>query len=144
MMFSISLLLLAGAAALLYKILSILIGRRRRDAEAARRGCAPPPAIAKKDPLGISRLIEAARANREGRSPQWFTAIMDEVGADVHTIRGQIVDTEIIVSRDPLLAQFMFQTQSKDFEIGSRRAEIWSPLLGDAIFTAQGKSLILI
>ncbi|KAI9651369.1 hypothetical protein NHQ30_001410 [Ciborinia camelliae] len=83
-------------------------------------------------------VIAAARANREGRSPKWFMDLMDSVSPDTLTVRGQVLDTEIFVTRDPTLVQFILQTESHKWDIGPQRKEIWSPLLGDAIFTAQG------
>ncbi|QSZ32545.1 hypothetical protein DSL72_002123 [Monilinia vaccinii-corymbosi] len=85
-------------------------------------------------------VIEAARANRAGKSPVWFKEIMDRVSPDTLTVRGQVLDTEILVTRDPTLVQFILQTEAHKWDIGPQRREIWSPLLGDAIFTAQGEA----
>ncbi|ESZ92114.1 hypothetical protein SBOR_7493 [Sclerotinia borealis F-4128] len=137
-MYIFSLFLNIGIFALFLKCVSIYHTKRRRRQEAERHGCAPPPTVYGFDPFGIMSVINAARANREGRSPRWFMELMDRVSPDTLTIRGQILDTEIIITRDPSLVQFILQTESHKWEIGAQRREIWSPLLGDGIFTAQG------
>ncbi|KAF7857950.1 hypothetical protein EAF04_009307 [Stromatinia cepivora] len=137
-MYIFSLFLYIGICALLFKGISIYHNKRRRRQDAERHGCAPPPTVSGSDPFGIMSVIEAARANREGRSPRWFMELMDRVSPDTLTVRGQVLDTEIIITRDPTLVQFILQTESHKWDIGPQRKEIWSPLLGDAIFTAQG------
>ncbi|CZT10057.1 related to cytochrome P450 52E2 [Rhynchosporium graminicola] len=62
----------------------------------------------------------------------------DEVGYGVHTFRASALDYELLVTRDPENARAIFQTNSQDFEISPYQKDIWSPLLGDGIFTAQG------
>lgn len=130
-----------GIFAIFLKCISIYHTKRRRLQAAKRHGCAPPPTISGSDPFGIMSVIEAARANREGRSPRWFKELLDRISPDTLTVRGQILDTEIIITRDPTLARFILQTEAHKWDIGSQRREIWSPLLGDAIFTAQGMPL---
>lgn len=139
-MYIFSLALYIGILALCLKCISIYHIKRRRLQEAEKHGCAPPPTISGSDPFGIMVVFEAARANREGRSPRWFMELMDRVAPGMLTVRGQMLDTEIILTRDPTLAQFILQTESHKWDIGSQRREIWNPLLGDAIFTAQGTS----
>lgn len=107
-------------------------------AEAAARGCAKLPALPRKGFLGLGRLSEVAKANKEGRTPQWFMEKFNELGEGVHTFSASALDFELIVTRDPENVKAMFQTSSRDFEISPHRKDIWSPLLGDGIFTAQG------
>lgn len=140
-MYIFSLSLYIGFFAILSKCVSIYLTQRRRLRESERHGCAPPPTVSTCDPLGIMSVISAARANREGRSPRWFMELMDKISPDTLTVRGMVLDTEIIITRDPSLVQFILQTESNKWDIGPQRKEIWSPLLGDAIFTAQGMLL---
>lgn len=140
-MYFFSVALIIGAVTILLRLPSIF--RSWRSRQVAPTGCAPPPTATKWDVLGISRVIQAAKANRDGRVPQWLSDVMDEVGSSLQTIRAQILDSEMIISRDPMIAQAIFQTQSSEWEIGSRRRELLSPLLGDAIFTAQGNAGLL-
>jgi cytochrome P450 len=131
---------LAGLGFILYQIISSFVATRREHAEARRRGCGAVPVVTGRDPLGLIRLISAARANRQGKSPQWLASIFDEVGPGVHTIRAKLLDYDLLVTRDPANAQAMFATQTQDFGIGAHRRETWRPLLGDGIFTAQGEA----
>ncbi|MCJ1241206.1 hypothetical protein MMC14_009210 [Varicellaria rhodocarpa] len=136
-------LILAAAALLLhilFKLISNSIARRSRDAEAARRGCGPAPTLPKMDPLGLTRLIDALKAAREERSPQYIVEVMDDMGKDVHTVRALILDYEVLVTRDPENVQAMFATQAQDFGIAAHRAGNWEPLLGAGIFTSQGEA----
>lgn len=142
-MYIFSLSLYIGVFAVLSKCISIFLTQRRRLQESKRHGCAPPPTVSGSDPFGIMSVLAAARANREGRSPIWFMELMDKISPDTLTVRGMVLDTEIIITRDPSLVQFILQTEANKWEIGPQRREIWSPLLGDAIFTAQGMSLPL-
>ena len=132
---------LAGAAALLFKLVSLLVRRRRHNAEAAARGCEPVPSVSSRmDPFGLRRLISALKASREDRGPQHHMEVMDTVGEDIHTIRARILDFTVLLTRDPENVKAMFTTQFQNFEIGSLRAENWEPLLGVGIFTLRGEA----
>lgn len=95
--------------------------------------------VSKKGLFGLGRLLEASKANKEGRSPQWFVERFDELGEDVHTLRVSALDYELIATRDPENAKNIFHTNSNVFEISPFRRDIWGPLLGNGIFTATGE-----
>lgn len=126
--------------ALLFRIISNAFRRRKYAAKAAALECSNLPVLPRKGFLGLGRLTEVAKANKEGRTPQWFMEKFDELGENVHTFIASALDFELIVTRDPENVRTMFQTSSRDFEISPHRKEIWSPLLGDGIFTAQGEA----
>jgi hypothetical protein len=125
---------------LLCKIGSYIYTRRRHAAESARRGCASLPALQTRGFLGLGTLAEVSKANKEGRTPQWFIEKFNELGDHVHTFSAAALDYELIVTRDPENARALFSSQSRDFEISPHRKDIWGPLLGDGIFTAQGEA----
>ena len=127
-------------AFILYKVLLGIIKRRRRDAEAARRGCQPAPILASKDPFGLLRVREILKAEREQRHPVYVKESMDKVGKNIHTVRVQVLDNELLVTRDPENVKAMFSSQTSAFDIGAARAENFRPLLGDGIFTSQGET----
>jgi hypothetical protein len=58
--------------------------RRLRHAEAQLRGCENPPILPRTGFLGLGRLSEVSKANKEGRTPQWFIEKFEEVGKDIH------------------------------------------------------------
>jgi cytochrome P450 len=126
--------------ALLFKTFSSLLEKRRYASEAAARGCAGLPELPRKGLLGLGRLSEVSKANSEGRLPQWFMKKFDEVGEDCNTFVAGALDYKLILTRDPMNARAMFSTNSDDFEISPHRKDIWSPLLGNGIFTAQGEA----
>ena len=89
---------------ILNEIFTNLITRRRCQAEAARRGCMPAPAVPSKGFLGLIRLLEVLKATREERGPQHFVEAMDELGAkgEVHTSRIECESRSVLTqySRD--------------------------------------------
>lgn len=139
-MLSFSFILYLAGLVIIVKVFSQFLKNRRYALEAARKGCAPPPALPSKGLFNLGRLSEASAANKAGRYPQWFGAILDEVGKDVHTIRASVLGNEVVITRDPEIAKAMFSGQSADFEISPYRKEIWGPLLGNGIFTAEGET----
>ena len=135
-----SLNILYGLAALIvYKLVSAAIVKRRRNAEAKRRGCGDTPVLPTKDPLGLLRLREVMKADREKRAPQYVMGCMDEMGKNVNTVWVRLLGSELLVTRDPENVKALFAAQFNDFDIGSARADNFMPLLGEGIFTSQGE-----
>ncbi len=139
-MWTFTLLLLCGVLSFIFWRASSALSRKKRTTQAKLRGCEDPPSLSRKGFVGLGRLSEVSKANKEGRVPQWFIEKLDEVGRDVHTFRASALDYELIVTRDPENARAIFSTNSRDFEISPHRKDIWSPLLGDGIFTTQGSA----
>ena len=100
--------------ALLFKITSIAVRRKQYASKAAALGCSRLPVLPRKGFLGLGRLTEVAKANKEGRTPQWFMEKFDELGEDVHTFIASALDFELIVTRDPENVRTMFQTSKSD------------------------------
>ena len=74
---------------ILTRIISIVTANRRCRAEAARQGCLPAPAIPHGGFLGLTRMLEYLKAQREERGPQVFVQAMNQLGTsgNVHTAR---------------------------------------------------------
>ena len=74
---------------ILNRIIATLTARRRFQAEAARQGCMPAPAVPRKGFLGMIRLLDLLKATREERGPQQLVEAMNELGAsgEFHTCR---------------------------------------------------------
>jgi len=138
-LFSLNLAFGGLALLILLKVVSSHVKKRSRQAEAARRGCHPPPLVPSKGFLGIGRLRESIRATKEERGPQYIMEAMDEVGKDVHTVRAGILDYELILTRDPENVKAMFAGQATDFDIGTHRPDSFAPLLGNGVFTNRGQ-----
>ena len=73
----------------LTKIISSVITRRRCQAEAARQGCEPAPALRNMGFMGLNRILDYLKATREERGPPQFVEAMNELGisGNVHTAR---------------------------------------------------------
>ena len=124
-------------------IFTSLITRRRCQAEAARRGCMPAPAVPSKGFLGLIRLLDVLKATREERAPQQFVEAMDELGGKgvVHTSRIEcesrsgltqllerslcanmiVLGSELLMTRDPENVKAIFGTHASSFEISAHR-----------------------
>ncbi len=73
----------------LTRIISTIISKRRCQAEAARRGCKPAPALTSWGFLGLAPILDHLKATREERGPQQFVKYLDELGirGSIHTAR---------------------------------------------------------
>ncbi|CAD6592649.1 MAG: hypothetical protein ASARMPREDX12_006293 [Alectoria sarmentosa] len=129
------------AVFILTKVISIVIAKRRCQAEAARQGCKPAPAIPNLGFLGLTRILDYLKATREERGPPQFVDAMNELGTngEVHTARVQVLGSEVLVTRDPENVKAIYATNASSFEIGASRAGCFEPLLGLGIFTQRGE-----
>lgn len=77
------------AVFILTRIISSVIAKRRCQAEAARLGCKPAPALRNMGFLGLTRILDYLKATREERGPPQFVEVMNELGTSgkVHTAR---------------------------------------------------------
>ena len=137
---SLFLTLVSLAAALpLFKLIWSYITRRRHDAaESARRDCEPAPKPSRRDPFGLFELLEILKAQREERGPQHIVHLIDKIGTDTHTIQIRILESPVVITRDPENAKAVLQ--SNDFDIGPHRANGFKPLLGLGLPTLRGKA----
>jgi hypothetical protein len=111
----------------------------RRHARQARvRGCRACPSFPTKYPGGIDVLVRLAQADQRDRIPQETRTLHQEGGRP--TYRQTVLGQTNIVTNDPKNIQAVLATQFHDFELGPRRRNIFSPLLGVGIFTADGKA----
>ena len=124
---------------LLYKLISAVVEKQQRDAEASRRGCGSIPKIPS-DPFGLKTFLQSIKATKEDRNPQYIMNAMNTLGRNVHTVQAHLLDYELIVTRDPENINAALAIQTRDFEIGSHRAESFRPLLGASIFTSRGEA----
>ena len=122
------------------KALSKWQAQKQYSVERARRGCHDPPALPNKDPFGLLRLIEALKAGREERMPQYVASLIDQPGPDVHTIQAKLLNDKMTVTRDPRNVEAIFTTQAQEFDIGPARLECFRPLLGLGLTTVTGEA----
>ena len=123
-----------------FKIFTSYQTQTRHEAESARRGCQPVPVLPNKDPFGLLRLIEALKAGRQDRMPQYVASLIDQPGPDVHTVQAKLLSDKMTVTRDPENVEAIFAKQAQDFDIGPARLECFRPLLGIGLTTSTGEA----
>ena len=122
-----------------YYFLSIALASRRHAQDAARLGCKPPLRRDHTLPLGIDLVQKVVKADREKHVPDMFLQIYEELGCP-STWTQNFLGADDLITADPKNIQAMLSTQFNDFEIGRERRENFAPLLGNGIFTADGKA----
>lgn len=132
---TILIILTAIVGAFVYKLLTVRRLRHHNARESMLRGCQPPPVVPSIGLLGIGTLRESIKATKEERGPIWVHEILNAMGKQVHTVKAQIFDYELVVTRDAENAKAMFAAQSQDFDIGSHREKCFKSLLGSGVMT---------
>ncbi|KAB8252648.1 cytochrome P450 [Aspergillus flavus] len=108
---------------------------KRDNKLATQYGCEQPPRLRNWWPLGIDRLIQIWTADSEQRLMDLFTFPFKDVG---YTLEQKFLGTIAFGTIDPENLEAIM-TNINVFSFGLRR-HILFPLLGDGIFTQEGKS----
>ncbi|KAB8659335.1 hypothetical protein FH972_026224 [Carpinus fangiana] len=138
-------LLYSLTAVVLYFVGSAAITYVSNSSKARRLGARPAPAYPQPvwDLLGIRALRRIQKADQEKVVPMHIlerNAQMKELhGRDVHTYTLNVAGKTIIITSDPVNIQAMLAKQFHDFSLGSNRRGNFFPLLGNGIFTSDGK-----
>jgi len=125
-----------SVAYIIYSIVVKIIRERRYASKAASLGCKPPPSARNSLPLGIDRVVEAMKADRVQQFPEFLVKRCEKEGL---THQYSILGARGTITNDPKNVQALLATQFHDFEIGERRRGNFSPLLGNGIFSSDGK-----
>lgn len=131
-----ALILSATAFLILHLAIKKCLVTRSYHIQNAQRRCNPPPYI---PGWGITRLLDAMKASREDRMPQYVVSLLDSVGPSVHTIDARMLTDKLTVTRDPANVEAIFAGQAADFDIGPNRENSFKPLLGVGVTTARGE-----
>jgi cytochrome P450 len=126
-----------SVAYVIYSFVVRIIRQRRYALKAASLGCKPPPAPRNSLPWGIERIVRAMKADRVQQFPEFMTARCEKEG---HTHQYSLFGTRGFMTNDPKNIQALLATQFHDFEIGPMRRGNFFPLLGNGIFTSDGKA----
>jgi hypothetical protein len=135
---------LSGAGCILFVCISYLIfssflAAHRHAQHAAKLGCKPPQRSPCTLPLGIDVLQRIMQADREKRVPDMFLEVYKELGRPSTWVQC-FLGTDAFITVDPKNIQAILATQFDDFGLGkTRRGNFW-PMLGNGIFTADGRS----
>jgi len=127
----------AGVAFILYKVVSNTLASRYYAAEAQRLGCKPPPKQENNWPFGVDRVRNLMRADVARIFPDFLVQRFKEMG--VNTFEFSMLGTQGYLTADPKNIQAILATQFNDFCLGPNRRNAFMPLLGNGIFTQDGK-----
>lgn len=133
-------LLWALIAYIIYSLVSGYLQRQRYAALAKEWGCQEPPWQYSKYPfkLGIDIIQRSLKADREKLFPPDFAKRVEEIGAN--TFRFALLGTDGVFTCEPKNIQAILATQFQDYDLGPIRRSNLFPLLGDGIFTQDGKA----
>lgn len=121
-----------------YFAASAFYHNRRHARKARELGCQPPFVRPHRLPFGLDLLRQIIRADKEQVVPQYFLELYHALGKPTW-VQNQI-GTMFYITTDPKNIQALLATQFNDFEIGPMRRGNFFPLLGNGIFTSDGKS----
>jgi hypothetical protein len=124
-------------AYVLYHTLTSILSKRRTLAKAAELGCKSPPLCPNKLPFGFDHIQRALKADQEKCFPDMLLKRVSEMGA--HTFQTNMIGSEILFTAEPKNIKAMLATQFADFCLGQTRRGNFFPLLGNGIFTQDGK-----
>jgi hypothetical protein len=120
-----------------YVIRSLFI-RLRYIQKAKQLGCLPPVTRPYHWPWGLDTLYSLSQADKAQRVPEWLLESFDLVGRKTTWQQNDLGKTNIYTC-DPKNIQAILATRFQDFELGETRRQSFFPLLGNGIFTADGK-----
>lgn len=143
-MYSFITLLLSGlAAALLLQLGSHIHTSIRQSRKARELGCEPafkPPGSGF---LGLSYIREILAADKEYNLPDFLVERWRNycrvLGTPIGTYRYSLLGRETLQTVDPENIKAMLATQFEDFEQGPLKRAILLPIVGDGIFSQDGK-----
>ncbi|EAU35705.1 hypothetical protein ATEG_03903 [Aspergillus terreus NIH2624] len=117
-----------------YKCVDSISDRRKAKA----LGCQPVPVLKNRLPLGLDHAYRAFQAIKAGQMPDHQVQVYKEVGR--RTFAGSSLGASYIHTVEPKNIQAILATQFHDFELGDLRRKVFFPLLGNGIFTSDGKA----
>ncbi len=122
-----------------YYLIASYLASRRHARNAARLGCKEPIRRSHRLPLAVDIARRLIKADKEKRIPDLFLNIYEELGRPA-TWKQYFLGDDSILTVDPKNIQAILATQFNDFSLGEGRRRNFSPLLGNGIFTADGKA----
>jgi hypothetical protein len=130
---------LLGASVVYYVVTSIL--SRRYHARMARElGCQPAWERPYRWPLGVDLVNEVMTADKNHVVPNYFLSVYNEKVGKRSTWTQNMLGSYGYITSDPKNIQALLATQFQDFELGEARRGNFFPMLGNGIFTSDGKA----
>lgn len=135
-MYGIPIFALASVLVVFYFVSSILSNRRHAK-RAEELGCQAPFRRQHRLPLGLDFVRKLMQADKQQMLPNCLEEISREVGHSTW-IQYTLTD-DLIITNEPQNLKALLATQFTDFEIGPQRRGNFFPMLGNGIFTSDGK-----
>jgi cytochrome P450 len=110
---------------------------RRHRRQAAQWKCQKAPSMPVKLPLGLDLLWRLSKWDANYKLPMLTVQFFKEM--QVPTWEQSFLGVTALVTLDPQNVQAILATQFNHFELGAVRRGTFSPLLGNGIFTTDGK-----
>ena len=130
---------LLGVSVVYYIVTSIL-SNRYHARRAQELGCQPAWERPYRLPLGIDLVKEVMSADKNNVVPNYFLDVYNNKTGKRATWTQNMLGSYGYVTSDPKNVQAVLATQFNDFEIGEMRRGNFFPMLGNGIFTSDGKS----
>ena len=122
-----------------YRHLTIGATRRRFIAS---KGCKPIRRWRNKDPfLGIDFLWDSFRALKEHRALEQTRSRFDKLG--VTTAQLSVLHMTFVSTLEPENLKCVLSSDFQSYSLGDNRKKLMRPVLGDGIFTTDGKEWVL-
>jgi hypothetical protein len=127
----------AVVAYIIYAIISSVLLSRANAAKARQLKCEEPVWEKNVWPLGLDKLYGALNADKLQIFPTFTMKRVGDVGSV--TFKYHVLGTAQIATQDEKNIQAILATQFADFDLGPVRRGNFFPLLGNGIFTQDGK-----
>lgn len=129
--------IIAGLIALYFVVVRPVYNHFRHAANARRLGCETPHTKVNKLPFGIDHIRRLNAADKNDMVPPEVMKIYQEEG--VNSFQHWLGGKRQLFTTEPRNVQAILATQFNDFEIPQSRQGSFFPMLGEGIFTANGK-----
>lgn len=123
---------------IIYSVLCRIVISRRNAAKKRELKCEDAPVQKYKLPLGIDEVHRSLKADAEMQFLVYIMERFQEIGA--LTYQASFMGTKSYFTADEKNIQAMLATQFNDFDLGPVRRGNFFPLLGNGIFTQDGKA----
>ena len=123
-----------------YYIISSILSSRYHNQQAVKLGCKKPYDRPYKWPLGIDMARDVMAADKQQTVPNFFIDLYENELDCRTTWEQNFLGTRNFATVDPKNIQALLATQFNDFCLGHTRRNNFFPLLGNGIFTSDGRS----
>lgn len=143
---TVSMLLWGAIALVLFQVVSTVAGNIQHKRKARQLGCEDPPRVPAPvwDVIGIQRIRRNLAAAKAFRFPEFLLTQHETAekiaGFDAMTYNFNLFGRTTYFTSDPKNLQAMLATKFKDFSLPPTRKGTFYQLLGNGIFTSDGKA----